>query len=270
MNRRIYSILLCLAALPLLFAGCGKSRQDEDKVMATINSEPILVDDLKRDLALKFKSDPLFRITPQTLDNQLNVMIDKRLLIQEAKRQDLDRTDRFMNTIKTFWEQTLIRDLMDIKDKELEGSVTVREEEIREYYDRLSYQMTIKIAKHKDRSFIEHLAGMDPGDVVWAEEIGPISFEDVSSPVIFTAFNLDEGEKRVMKYGDLQYLVYVKTKEKQKMRPYDELRERVAGMVSNHKKRKLFDAWLAELREDADISIDENVLKGLQYKYSRE
>ena len=122
--------------IPIFALACAKTKNG-DTVVATINNEPLYAKDLKRNIALNLMSNPEFKITPQTLDKHINMMVDKRLLIQEAKKQKLDETERFVNTIETFWEQALIRDLIEYKSKEFTKTVTVTEEEMRNFYDKL-------------------------------------------------------------------------------------------------------------------------------------
>lgn len=130
---KYYKIPIILALLLGQLYGCGPSNEG-DRVIATANGENIFVRDLKRELDLYYKRDPLFKITPPTLEDQLNMIIDRRLLIQKAKQQRLDEKEKFINTIKTFWEQTLIRDLMVYKEEEFGESVSVSEGEVKDYY----------------------------------------------------------------------------------------------------------------------------------------
>jgi hypothetical protein len=125
--------LLCLLLFVFISGGCAKKPQG--KVIATINGDPIYVKDLNREIALSFRRNPMFKVSPQTLENQLNILIDRRLLIQEARKKNLDRTDRFVNTIKAFWEQTLIRDLMAYKNKELVETAPKEEKDKKELLD---------------------------------------------------------------------------------------------------------------------------------------
>lgn len=270
MNKNIIVILLALSLFGLGVSGCGRVAEDKGRVIATIDGEPVHTKDLKRDLALRLKVDPLFRVTPQALYDLLNVMIDRRLLIKEAKKNNLDMTVRFINTIESFWEQTLIRDLMAYKDKELEGAVSVSEDELRDYYNKLSYRMTIKIVKRDKKASLIALLSKDPEEIAWDEEIGPISIEDASSPVIFATFDLDEGQKKVISYQDSHYLIYAKRKEQTQTQPFDGMKQKINTVVKKYKKRTLFNSWLNSLREEADITIDSNSLKEAQYKYSRE
>ena len=64
-------------------------------------------------------------------------LIRKELLIQEAKRLELDRKENFIKTIERYWESTLIRDLIDLKGKEIIAKTSVSEEEIMQRYEEM-------------------------------------------------------------------------------------------------------------------------------------
>jgi len=260
------AVAVAIAAV-FVIRGGGRAGRQKEKVIATINGEAVYVSDFNRALALSFKRDPMFRVTPQTLEKQVNMLIDKRLLIQEAREEGLDETERFVNTIKTFWEQTLIRDLMAHKDKEISGSVTVSEKEIRDYYGLLSHQKTFQVVKSKDKSLIPELIRKDPASVEWDETIGPVSYSDISSEILMKAFKVPEGETQVFRDKDMYYLFYVKEDASVSVAPFDEIKDEIEQKVINAKKHKLFKDWLRSTREKADIRINENVLRGERYRH---
>jgi hypothetical protein len=115
--RVIFIFFASFAAL-----ACTSGTAEKDKIVATVNGAPIAAADLRRDVAGYGKNRP---ITRETLDDQLKVMIDQKLLIQEAVKLSLSEDAKFAATIKTFWEQTLIRDLIEAKTKEFAGKVFV-------------------------------------------------------------------------------------------------------------------------------------------------
>jgi hypothetical protein len=78
-------ILLCFAFLVFGFlSGCGKEGPPKKDVVAYVNKEPITASELKREIALRLKAEPDFKVTPQTEREQLEVMISRKLIIQEA------------------------------------------------------------------------------------------------------------------------------------------------------------------------------------------
>ncbi|MFH1996530.1 MAG: hypothetical protein ABIJ27_05980 [Candidatus Omnitrophota bacterium] len=265
MAKRSLIGALCVALISFSIFGCGKSA-DKGKVLAVVNGEPLYVDELNRTLAINVRRDPLSSVTPQTLKTYVDLLIDKKLLIQQARKNDLDQADRFVNTIKTFWEQTLIRELITAKDKEFDTSVTVHEEEIRDYYGKLSRQITCRIAKNVDRTELEALAEQDPNTVPWDNTVGPITLRDALSPVIATAFDIPKGESVIIRGNDAFYLIYVQDSNKVPAEPLDKIKGEIKERVIQSRKKELFEAWLSSLRDNADVRVNDNVIKQFQYE----
>jgi len=61
-------------------------------------------------------------------------LLEKEILLQEAQRQGLDREGDFMKSIENYWEQALLKLLLQRKSSELSGLVNVDEDEIKKYY----------------------------------------------------------------------------------------------------------------------------------------
>lgn len=141
---RIIPVVLVI----LILSACTKTKapsRPTEGVLATVNGEPIYLKDFKRELALKVKQDPTFKITPQTMQDVLELMVNRHLIIQEAMKKRLAEEDRFVNTIRIFWEQTLTRDFIDYKNKEFEAYIYVTEDEIKNYYERLKEESQVEL-----------------------------------------------------------------------------------------------------------------------------
>ena len=53
----------------------------------------------------------------------LNDVIEKKVLLLEARRQGLDRNPEFMKMVERFWEQSLLRSLLNKKSEEILSSI---------------------------------------------------------------------------------------------------------------------------------------------------
>jgi len=67
----------------------------------------------------------------------LDNLINRKLLLQEAQRQGLDKDKAFLESIQNFWEQSLLKIVVDKKMLELQASITVTDKEIEDYYQAL-------------------------------------------------------------------------------------------------------------------------------------
>jgi len=260
-KKILYATLFCTSVLLASTFGCAKSREPSDKIIAKVNNDPIYASDLKKELALKTKTDPLFKITPYTLENEVDNIINKRLLIQEALKLKLDRTKRFVNTIKTFWEQTLMRDLILAKNKEFEAKATVTKGEIKNYYNKLAEKVTFKIIKRKNRDVLERMLGIDKNLIAWEETVGPVGYEDINSGMLQTAFELPEGEIGVFKDRDTYYLVYAAKREPASAPPIEKIYSRIETEIKEKKQNRAAREWLKDIKDKSKIELNKEFLK---------
>jgi len=132
------SLFLCTIFLTFFFAGCSRKSNEREPVIATVNKELISLRDFQEDIAIRSKQNPSYQITPQTVKEQLDTAIDRKLMIQEAMKMGLTNNEDFVRTIQTFWEQTLIRELIEAKSHEWEDRLFITEDEISDYYEEIT------------------------------------------------------------------------------------------------------------------------------------
>lgn len=241
------------------FSACDQRSASKDKIIGYVNKEPIQEAELERTIKIKMRQNPLMKITKEIKEEQLDLLIDKKLIIQEALEQGLAREDRFVRTIKTFWEQTLIRDFIDYKKKEFKDGLTVEEADIEQYYRRLGKRVTFKTLKSKDRQRInkiyDQMKSKQAMDVSQWEVTGPVSYGDVISSVLMDAFDLPLGGVRKIEEASHSYIVMVIRKEDITLSPLEELRPEIEKRVIMLKEKRLFENWLNGKRENAKINI---------------
>lgn len=258
--KLVTSYQLSVISLIILLSLPGCAKKPSGKVVAKVNNDPIYASDLKREVALKTKTDPLFKITPHTLENEVDNIINKRLLIQEAQKLKLAQTDRFVNTIKAFWEQTLIRDLIIAKNEDFKDKITVTDAEVKDYYSKLAQKAIFKIIKRKDKALLETILGIEKDLIAWEKMIGPVGYEDIDSLVLRRAFGLPVGEARIFRDKDSFYLVYVAEKIPAFAPPLEEIYPAIEKQIKQHKQNLAIKQWLDDIKKKAKIEIDKKYL----------
>ena len=253
--------LFCAFVALSLGTGCSKFKKSSEKVIATVNGYPLYDADLKRALALRARTDPHFKITPATLDIEMDNLIDNRLLIAEAQKMDLDKKVRFADTIKTFWEQTLIRELLSAKNAEFDRDIGVTPDEVREYYDRLGFEVTFKIIRRKDREPLEKILGMAEDLVAWQDVVGPVNYLEIKSSILREAFDLKAGESKIFEDGDFHYLVFLAQKSEIPAPGLDDVRAAIEKKIKRNKQNAALRGWLDDLKNRSDIEIFNDALK---------
>ncbi len=132
-------LLLCflLTAFLCLPVGCSNKTTKDAKVIARINDYPLTLDEFQYELASEMELDKDFKLTREAKEQFLRRLIQKQLLIQEAKRLKLDTREEFRRAIEKYWESTLIKNLLELKGKEIAKKCLVSEEEILDRYNKM-------------------------------------------------------------------------------------------------------------------------------------
>ena len=129
------SIYLLLIILGSVLFCCTQEKKTDNKTLAKINDYVLTLNEFQTQLADEVRLDKDFKLTNEAKKAFLDQLITKEVLIQEAKRQNLDRKEKFIRAIQRYWESTLIRDLMEAESKEIEKRTLVSEEEIEKRYN---------------------------------------------------------------------------------------------------------------------------------------
>ncbi|MBI5193890.1 MAG: SurA N-terminal domain-containing protein [Nitrospirae bacterium] len=278
MRKEIFFLLTFLKIFPvfliliMFISACGGEKNREQAV-ASVNKSPILLKEFQKELAVNSRRDHAFKLTSRVIEEQLELMIDKKLMIQEAARMGLAEDERFIETIRTFWEQTLIRDLIEAKTKEWNDRLFVTEDEIQEQYNRLQHKLTLRLVEGIDKKNTDVIKNkMLKGEEIKGEEtIGPLTYETagmgLEEDVLNKAYDMNAGEVRVIEEMDGRITVIkVLNKESVPVPPLKDLHDRIKEFVLEQKKHESIEEWLRGIKKTASISINDKLLKGMTHE----
>jgi hypothetical protein len=177
----------------------------------------------------------------------LDSAITRELLIQEAQRQNLDKEESFRIALKTFYEESLIKTLMDREYRMPE--VKVNNAEINAYLSMFAQMVTFTRLP---------VTTSDPK--VPASEEGPqndVLFDDLAEPLKFLISGLKLGEYAIkVDTGNEQYAIRL-----DKVTPVIGMmvkkpeRDHVRRILEECKRQQQISDWLKELRNKASITI---------------
>lgn len=174
-------------------------------------------------------------------------IITRELLIQEAERREIHKEESFRQALKTYYENSLIKTLLDRQNETLQ--VTVSEGEIDAYLGFLGKVVTFSRLEKIPSSAEEArtLAGVS-STAHFAELATPVRLLLSSLQPTQFAVRYDTGSEayalRLDSVGDSPGEA-VKAVE----------RDRVREMLVGYKKEQQLNRWLAELRKKATITI---------------
>ena len=177
---RTFIIVMCF----VFIAGCSAGNNGPDKKVAVeINKYKMTVEDIK----YEFKNAPYDEAdllkTDKGRRKYLDGLIDKEVLLQEAQRHGIDREKDFMKSIENYWEQALLRILLERKSKEISGLIHVYDNEIEDYYRDSGEKLPLSKVKNEITDIIKQKKETDAMNA-WIEELKKKSYIKVNGEVL--------------------------------------------------------------------------------------
>ncbi len=264
-SKNFFSAVCLFFIGGIFLTGCGKSEPSVSAkdAIATVNGTRVPVSDLKKEMELRVRQDPSFKITSKAVEEQIAVMVNRRLLIEEAISRKLTEQDGFKTAIRLYWEQTLIRLLLDSLSKDFGRNISVTEDEIKDYYSKLDRKMSFEIIRSKDQSVVDKAEEMaQKGEPLrWDETVKPLTYDQVNSEILAHAFDLKAGDFKVYDEDNVFYLVHVLTRETASAPAMDSIRDKIQARIVQRKQGLAFEQWLKEKKKKADIKVNLQALK---------
>lgn len=235
--------LYYIAGILVLFSmlavyGLRDTRVEISKPVIVVNDRIITESEYKELLPSK----PYYMTEDQFIDS----IITKQLLIQEAVKQDINKEESFRTSVENYYEQSLIKLLLDRQLTTL--AVDVTKEEI-ERYQALS-QSKIHVSKLRYQTLAEALSQKNP--ILQKIES---DFLDISDDLKFIVFTLDKGQSSAPFVINAGVIVY----RLEEIKPFDTGQlseidmEKISLFIQNKKKEVLMDDWSKKLKENAEI-----------------
>jgi len=174
-----------------------------DRIVAVVNKEVITLTDLQHEirdeysrLRAKYHGEEFERRYTQKQREVLNVLIDERLQIQEAKAKGITVTQEEIDaalrrtpllptqTEEEFGKQLLLKKLFDI---EVRRNVVIEEEELRRYYEANSNNFRLPPQFHLKQIFLNAASeetrqrARSKAQAIYAEWMPETSLEDLAA-----------------------------------------------------------------------------------------
>ena len=268
--------LLFTGTLILTGAGCGKKELSE-KIVATINDYKMTVSDFNYESKEVMRTGKLLGDIPVTKEDILDALIIKEVLLQEAQRQELDKDKDFMKTIELYWEQTLLKNLLAKKSREISKAIRVYDDEIIAYYEKMMDEIKAKVYVFNDektaRKMLNYKGDIDPYLLEQEEDQSNLAYvipskwyglDREKSILENSIFNIDKAEyKDIVELSGKWALIVIEDRKASDILPLAVLKSDIAKSISMQKERDLLNEWIDDLEHKARIRIDKKVLDEL-------
>ncbi|WP_022665097.1 hypothetical protein [Desulfospira joergensenii] len=183
-----------------------------------------------------------------TRDEFIDSVITRQLLIQEAVKEEINKEEPFRRSVENYYEQSLIKILLDRKLNSLE--VEVGQGEI-EKYQKLAGSRVV-ISKFGYKSVEDAEAGKDQTPQKIESD-----FVDISDELKYIVLGLDKGESSKPVVSGMGVMVYrldeiIALEEVSSgIRETDE--KHISDFIRDKKREALMEKWTRKLKENAEI-----------------
>ena len=186
--------------------------------------------------------------TAQPGEDFIQALVTKELLIQEAKRLGLDREEPFRQSVQNFYEQSLIKLLMERRYATLPAGAT--EEECDRYQQLAGRKVHLAIASYPSQ---KAAAAHQPAQ----EKTAVVSFEDLAGELKAALLAVEVGKATMPLAVADHYETYrIANLEDDPATAGQPLsRTKAAALIHQYKREKAMSDWLASLRDGAAIAI---------------
>ena len=125
-GMRLVYILLVLIVSSVMTGCCCKSENKnhtENAVIAKINNYELTVNDFKDEVGLRARDISMSTDPEKAKEDALDGLVTKKILLQEAQAQAFDKDAKFMKEIERYWEQALLKLLINKKLSEFSKNI---------------------------------------------------------------------------------------------------------------------------------------------------
>ncbi len=272
-KKTIFSVAIAsVLAIALLMTACAR-KEPSERIVAVINDYRMTVEDFNYESKEVLRTGIGIGDIAIAKEDILDALIIKEVLLQEAQKAGLDKDKNFMKTIELYWEQTLLRNLLAKKSREIEKAVTVYEGEITDYYNKMKEKIKAKVVVLANERTGRRLLTFD-GDVAeYAEKEAEKSsllyiipsrvyiLGDDNSPLENSIFKVERNKSReLIKINGKWALIIIEERIPVEAEPLSAARERITKLIKARKEREFMNEWIEALRSKARIRIDRKVL----------
>lgn len=133
-------LIIAMMLFGIFLNGCESRKlpPGDGRIIAKINNYEMTADDFKNELKHSGYVKYLGGSPEDAEEEVLEQLITKNILIQEAQRENFDKERAFMDEIQDYWEQALLKSLLNKKIKEISRQVHVSDAEAKAEYERLT------------------------------------------------------------------------------------------------------------------------------------
>jgi hypothetical protein len=230
----LLAIVLAVSAVTAYFLQPEPDILKED-ILVTVNGH-----NLSRSILEQKKSQSAYHSKDEKA--LLDTIIINELLIQEAQRLKIDKEPSFRLAVQDYYEQSLIKILIDRQFSDTEGGAT--DEEIDRY-----------ISNHGKIFTFSKLSGSQSVNPK-QEQQKSVLFDDLSDSLKIVLSGMKPGDEEIyfQTGNELLSLRLDKIEQGPVQEPFVGNRKWIKRIINNYKREKALTSWIKDIRDRATIT----------------
>lgn len=272
-------LLIGLCVALSLFA-CTK--KDDGKVVATVNSEKITFVEFNKELDKIPMDMKMMVVSESGKKNFLDRMIVKKLLLAEAKKNNIGKDKEFQQRLADIKEQLIIESLLK---KKLTSDTKLSEEETKKYYEENkerfkkdqeintrhillksedeAKQVREKLQAGEDFVNLAKMYSIDPNAKVTGGEVGFHPKGTLLPEYEAAAFRLTRvGQvSGIVKTQFGYHIIRLEGVKPPAYVSYDEVKEFIKQQLAQERQAEILEKYIDDLKAAAKITINEEMFK---------
>lgn len=272
-------IFILVFAVFMVFA-CSKT--DSSKVLATIDNEKITIEEFNRDLDKIPVNMKMIVATQSGKKSYLEKLIIKKLLLREAKKENIEKEKEFQDRLGEIKEQLVLETLLK---KKISPDSQITEEDMKKYYEKNketfkrereintrhillnteeeAKQIKDKLAKGEDFAELARRYSIDPNAKASGGEIGFHPKGSLLPEYEDAAFKLKKvGQTSgIVKTKFGYHIIKLEGVKPPSYVPYEEVKDYIKQKLAQEKQTQALEKYITDLKQSAKITINEDLLK---------
>lgn len=273
-------VIVLLLILSLILTGCGK--KEEGEVLVRVGPRVITLEEFEREIeSLPEFYKPMF-IEPEAKRKFLEKIIDREILLLEAKRAGIDKREDVRRKIRECQKGVILEAFLS---EVLSGKDEVSEEEVRRYYDEHKEEFYLK-----ERIRVRHIVvktldealqirkrlqeGEDFAELArrysispsakWGGDLGYIQRGQVGKEFEKAAFSL----KRPGDISDIvkttfgYHIIQLEDRRPPRQLSFEEVKDEIRQRLKEEKRQRALRKYIERVKGRYRIVINEKLLEG--------
>ncbi len=246
-------------------------------VLALIDGEPVTTGDLEYSLQIAHRREKLSATKKLDIPQYVQKLIDDRLIVQEAFRMGIDRDPVIQGKISDY---VLRESVVRLYNEEVVEKAAVTDEDSKKYFEEHFEVFTLDIIETStEQDAMAILAALQRGEPFETysrqypsslprEEGKQYVFSRNSMPASIRSAvdGLRTGEvSSVISSGDRYSIIKLLSLQTQSGEDLANTKKRIKNQLKNQKIKERSDAYLAQLRNEAGITVDRDLLASIRF-----